>query len=79
MLVCFVLASREGHVHRLVSCVSVQFDGVEKSRMSPTREGKGRQSQRHTSGCLVNTKMNSLDPSALGERVDPAMPLESQL
>ncbi|XP_062326848.1 SH2 domain-containing adapter protein F isoform X2 [Osmerus eperlanus] len=56
----------------------VQFDGVEKSRMSPTKEGKGRPAQRHTSGCLVNTKMNSLDPSALGERVDPAMPLESQ-
>ena len=44
--------------------------------MSPTKEGKGRPAQRHTSGCLVNTKMNSLDTSALGERVDPVMPLD---
>ncbi|XP_062326850.1 SH2 domain-containing adapter protein F isoform X4 [Osmerus eperlanus] len=63
---------------RISKAFAVQFDGVEKSRMSPTKEGKGRPAQRHTSGCLVNTKMNSLDPSALGERVDPAMPLESQ-
>ncbi|XP_055363180.1 SH2 domain-containing adapter protein D isoform X1 [Betta splendens] len=58
----------------------VQFDGVEKSRMSPTKEGKARPLQRHSSGCLVNTKMSSLDhcSSALGERIDPALPLESQ-
>uniref|UniRef100_UPI003AAE8290 SH2 domain-containing adapter protein F-like n=1 Tax=Centroberyx gerrardi TaxID=166262 RepID=UPI003AAE8290 len=58
----------------------VQFDGVEKSRMSPTKEGKSRPPQRHSSGCLVNTKMTSLDhcSSSLGERIDPTMPLESQ-
>nr|XP_020448020.1 SH2 domain-containing adapter protein F isoform X2 [Monopterus albus] len=58
----------------------VQFDGVEKSRMSPTKEGKARPLQRHSSGCLVNTKMTSLDhcSSSLGERIDPTMPLESQ-
>ncbi|XP_026150024.1 SH2 domain-containing adapter protein F isoform X2 [Mastacembelus armatus] len=58
----------------------VQFDGVEKSRMSPTKEGKARQPQRHSSGCLVNTKMASLEhcSSSLGERIDPTMPLESQ-
>ncbi|XP_015247089.1 PREDICTED: SH2 domain-containing adapter protein F isoform X2 [Cyprinodon variegatus] len=58
----------------------VQFDGVEKSRMSPTKEGKTRPLQRHSSGCLVNTKMTSLDhcSSSLGERIDPTMPLESQ-
>ncbi|XP_038556937.1 SH2 domain-containing adapter protein F-like isoform X2 [Micropterus salmoides] len=57
----------------------VQFDGVEKSRMSPTKEGKTRPLQRHSSGCLVNTKMTSLDHcSSLGERIDPTMPLESQ-
>ncbi|XP_037338943.2 SH2 domain-containing adapter protein F isoform X2 [Pungitius pungitius] len=58
----------------------VQFDGVEKSRMSPTKEGKTRPLQRHSSGCLVNTKMSSLDhsSSSLGERIDPSMPLESQ-
>ncbi|XP_019134427.1 SH2 domain-containing adapter protein F isoform X1 [Larimichthys crocea] len=58
----------------------VQFDGIEKSRMSPTKEGKTRPLQRHSSGCLVNTKMTSLDhcSSSLGERIDPTMPLESQ-
>ncbi|XP_054587858.1 SH2 domain-containing adapter protein F isoform X6 [Nothobranchius furzeri] len=56
----------------------VQFD--EKSRMSPTKDGKSRPPQRHSSGCLVNTKMTSLDHSSscLGKRVDPMMPLESQ-
>ncbi|KAM9764746.1 SH2 domain-containing adapter protein F isoform 1-T1 [Menidia menidia] len=58
----------------------VQFDGVEKSRMSPTKDGKSRPLQRHSSGCLVNTKMTSVDhcSSSLGERIDPTMPLESQ-
>ncbi|XP_052008447.1 SH2 domain-containing adapter protein F-like isoform X2 [Xyrauchen texanus] len=58
----------------------VQFDGVEKSRMSPTIEVKSRPLQRHSSGCLVNTKMSSLDHSTptVGERIDPSMPLESQ-
>ncbi|XP_048024447.1 SH2 domain-containing adapter protein F isoform X1 [Megalobrama amblycephala] len=58
----------------------VQFDGVEKSRMSPTKDLKSRPLQRHSSGCLVNTKMSSLDPSgpSVGERIDPSMPLESQ-
>ncbi|KAM6942901.1 SH2 domain-containing adapter protein F isoform 2-T2 [Xenentodon cancila] len=59
----------------------VQFDGVEKSRMSPTKDGKTRPLQRHSSGCLVNTKMTSMDhcSSSLGERIDPTMPLESQI
>ncbi|XP_067245670.1 SH2 domain-containing adapter protein F isoform X3 [Chanodichthys erythropterus] len=60
--------------------MAVQFDGVEKSRMSPTKDLKSRPLQRHSSGCLVNTKMSSLDPSgpSVGERIDPSMPLESQ-
>ena len=63
------------------SFITVQFDGVEKSRMSPTKDGKTRALQRHSSGCLVNTKMTSVDhcSSSLGERIDPTMPLESQL
>ncbi|KAM6980430.1 SH2 domain-containing adapter protein F isoform 4-T4 [Aplochiton taeniatus] len=58
----------------------VQFEGVEKSRMSPTKDGKCRPLQRHSSACLVNTKMSSLEhcSSSLGERIDPSMPLESQ-
>ncbi|CAB1339525.1 unnamed protein product [Coregonus sp. 'balchen'] len=59
----------------------VQFEGAEKSRMSPTKEGKGGRPPRvHSSCCLVNTKMSSLDhcSATLGERIDPSMPLESQ-
>ncbi|XP_040053825.2 SH2 domain-containing adapter protein F isoform X4 [Gasterosteus aculeatus] len=65
---------------RISKAFAVQFDGVEKSRMSPTKDGKTRPLQRHSSGCLVNTKMSSLDhgSSSLGERIDPSMPLESQ-
>ncbi|XP_036399649.1 SH2 domain-containing adapter protein F-like isoform X2 [Megalops cyprinoides] len=65
---------------RISKAFAVQFDGVEKSRMSPTKEGKVRPLQRHSSGCLVNTKLGSQDhciPS-VGERIDPSMPLESQ-
>ncbi|XP_031686683.1 SH2 domain-containing adapter protein F isoform X4 [Oncorhynchus kisutch] len=61
--------------------LTVQFEGAEKSRMSPTREGKGGRPPRiHSSCCLVNTKMTSLDhcSAALGERIDPSMSLESQ-
>ncbi|XP_014030895.1 SH2 domain-containing adapter protein F isoform X1 [Salmo salar] len=61
--------------------LTVQFEGVEKSRMSPTKEGKGGRPPRiHSSCCLVNTKMSSLDhcSAALGERIDPSMSLESQ-
>ncbi|XP_061820465.2 SH2 domain-containing adapter protein F-like isoform X3 [Nerophis lumbriciformis] len=66
---------------RISKAFAVQFDGVEKSRMSPTKDGKARPLQRHSSGCLVNTKMTSADRSStlsLGERIDPSMPLESQ-
>ncbi|XP_023267759.1 SH2 domain-containing adapter protein F isoform X2 [Seriola lalandi dorsalis] len=90
-LLCYDCISYEGSVngtgsgpHRRKDCTSksltVQFDGVEKSRMSPTKDGKTRPLQRHSSGCLVNTKMTSLDhcSSSLGERIDPTMPLESQ-
>ncbi|XP_052336969.1 SH2 domain-containing adapter protein F isoform X7 [Oncorhynchus keta] len=66
---------------RISKAFAVQFDGAEKSRMSPTREGKGGRPPRiHSSCCLVNTKMTSLDhcSAALGERIDPSMSLESQ-
>ncbi|XP_028812228.1 SH2 domain-containing adapter protein F isoform X4 [Denticeps clupeoides] len=63
---------------RISKAFAVQFDGVEKSRMSPTKEGKGRPLQRHSSSCLVNMKKSSLDHCSLGERIDPSMPLENQ-
>uniref|UniRef100_A0A8C9XZX7 Src homology 2 domain containing F n=1 Tax=Sander lucioperca TaxID=283035 RepID=A0A8C9XZX7_SANLU len=80
-LLCYDCISYEGSVSAVAfSFITVQFDNVEKSRMSPTKEGKTRPLQRHSSGCLVNTKMTSLDhcSSSLGERIDPTMPLESQ-
>ncbi|XP_050990967.1 SH2 domain-containing adapter protein F isoform X2 [Labeo rohita] len=65
---------RDAHISR---SSTVQFDGVEKS---PTKDLKCRPLQRHSSGCLVSTKMSSLEPSgpSVGERIDPSMPLESQ-
>ncbi|KAL1007186.1 hypothetical protein UPYG_G00083200 [Umbra pygmaea] len=91
-LLCYACISYEGSVNGSGSepenrkdssskTHTVQFDGVEKSRMSPTKEGKGGRPPRvHSSGCLVNTKMSSLEycSAALGERIDPSMPLESQ-
>ncbi|CAL8243392.1 unnamed protein product [Lota lota] len=65
---------------RISKAFAVQFDGVDKPRSSPPREAKTRPPQRHSSGCLVNTKMTSLDhcsPSQ-GERIDPGLPLENQ-
>ncbi|XP_048828921.1 SH2 domain-containing adapter protein D-like isoform X1 [Brienomyrus brachyistius] len=58
----------------------VQFDGVEKPQPSPSKDTKVRPLQRHSSGCLVNTKLGSLDqcPPILGERIDPSLPLERQ-
>ncbi|XP_011491379.1 SH2 domain-containing adapter protein F isoform X3 [Oryzias latipes] len=90
-LLCYDCISYEGSVSGTGSdpyrrkdstskSLTVQFDGVDKPRMSPTKDGKGRPLQRHSSGCLVNTKMTSLDhcSSPVGERIDPSMPLESQ-
>ncbi|XP_077420408.1 SH2 domain-containing adapter protein F isoform X4 [Vanacampus margaritifer] len=89
-LLCYDCISYEGSIsgtgsvpHRRKDCTkspTVQFDGVEKSRMSPTKDGKTRPLQRHSSGCLVNIKMTSAEQpgSSVGERVDPSMALESQ-
>ncbi|XP_033905034.1 SH2 domain-containing adapter protein F-like isoform X3 [Acipenser ruthenus] len=64
---------------RISKAFAVQFDGAEKSRMSPTKEGKARPPQRHSSGSLSGVKLGSLDHSAsLGERIDPTLPLENQ-
>ncbi|XP_026863807.2 SH2 domain-containing adapter protein F isoform X5 [Electrophorus electricus] len=65
---------------RISKAFAVQFENVEKCRMSPTKEGWSRPPQRHSSGCLVNTKMSSLEhcSSPLGERIDPSLPLDSQ-
>lgn len=84
---CFQRDRDPSSVSNLDVCVcvcvfcAVQFEGAEKGRMSPTKDGKSRPPQRHSSGCLVNMKMSSVDQCGplLGERIDPNMPLESQL
>nr|XP_023673044.1 SH2 domain-containing adapter protein F-like isoform X4 [Paramormyrops kingsleyae] len=65
---------------RISKAFAVQFDSVEKPQPSPSKDTKVRPLQRHSSGCLVNTKLGSLDqcPPILGERIDPSMPLERQ-
>ncbi|XP_029109143.1 SH2 domain-containing adapter protein F-like isoform X3 [Scleropages formosus] len=65
---------------RISKAFAVHFDGVDKSQTSPTKEGKARHPRRHSSGCLVNTKLGSLDQChpTVGERIDPSLPLESQ-
>ncbi|XP_039503428.1 SH2 domain-containing adapter protein D isoform X2 [Pimephales promelas] len=62
-------SGRDFHISR---SSTVQFDGVEKSRMSPSKDVKCRPLQRQSS------KMSSGDPG-LGERIDPELPLESQI
>ncbi|XP_077091688.1 SH2 domain-containing adapter protein F isoform X4 [Siphateles boraxobius] len=57
---------------RISKAFAVQFDGMEKSRMSPSKDLKCRPLQRQSS------KMSSVDPG-LGERIDPELPLESQI
>ncbi|XP_041082155.1 SH2 domain-containing adapter protein F-like isoform X3 [Polyodon spathula] len=64
---------------RISKAFAVQFDGAEKSHMSPTKEGKARPPQRHSSGSLSGVKLGSLEHStSLGERIDPTLPLENQ-
>ncbi|KAM9481071.1 SH2 domain-containing adapter protein F isoform 2-T2 [Clarias gariepinus] len=86
-LLCYdCISSKEadrGSARRRVNTsksLTVQFEGAEKGRMSPTKDGKSRPPQRHSSGCLVNVKMSSVEQCMpmLGERIDPTMPLESQ-
>ncbi|KAM8804465.1 SH2 domain-containing adapter protein F [Eudromia elegans] len=56
-----------------------QAEGLGYSRTSPCREEKARAALRHGSSNLKSTKTLSLEPAPfLGERIDPALPLESQ-
>ncbi|XP_030043440.1 SH2 domain-containing adapter protein F isoform X3 [Microcaecilia unicolor] len=58
---------------------NVQFDGADKNRMSPSKEEKVKHIHRHSSGNLKSTKHPSLEHSgSVGERIDPALPLETQ-
>ncbi|XP_067871637.1 SH2 domain-containing adapter protein F-like isoform X2 [Heterodontus francisci] len=58
---------------------SVQFDGVDKNRLSPPKEEKVRHQNRLSGPNLKSLKHQSLEFSGpLGERVEPNLPLGSQ-
>ncbi|XP_078541085.1 SH2 domain-containing adapter protein F isoform X2 [Lissotriton helveticus] len=64
---------------RISKAFAVQFDGVDKNRMSPSKEEKIRHTHRHSSGNLKLAKHPSLDHTgSIGERIDPTLPLENQ-
>ncbi|KAJ1181074.1 hypothetical protein NDU88_006285 [Pleurodeles waltl] len=64
---------------RISKAFAVQFDGVDKNRMSPSKEEKVRHTHRHSSGNLKLAKHPSLDHTgSIGERIDPTLPLENQ-
>ncbi|XP_030043431.1 SH2 domain-containing adapter protein F isoform X2 [Microcaecilia unicolor] len=64
---------------RISKAFAVQFDGADKNRMSPSKEEKVKHIHRHSSGNLKSTKHPSLEHSgSVGERIDPALPLETQ-
>ncbi|ELV09791.1 SH2 domain-containing adapter protein F, partial [Tupaia chinensis] len=59
---------------------TAQFEGSEKSCLSPGREEKGRLPPRLSSGKPKSAKPLSVEPSSpLGEWTDPALPLENQV
>ncbi|XP_063782336.1 SH2 domain-containing adapter protein F isoform X2 [Pseudophryne corroboree] len=59
---------------------NAQFDGADKTGMSPSREDKLRHTHRHSAGNLKAIKNPSIEhTNSLGERIDPSLPLESQL
>ncbi|XP_075432011.1 SH2 domain-containing adapter protein F isoform X2 [Ascaphus truei] len=58
---------------------NAQFDGADKTGMSPSKEDKLRHTHRHSAGNLKAIKHPSVEhPTSVGERIDPSLPLESQ-
>uniref|UniRef100_A0A2R8ZIJ2 Src homology 2 domain containing F n=1 Tax=Pan paniscus TaxID=9597 RepID=A0A2R8ZIJ2_PANPA len=65
---------------RISKAFAAQFEGPEKSCLSPGREEKGRLPPRLSAGNPKSAKPLSMEPSSpLGEWTDPALPLENQL
>ncbi|XP_073474992.1 SH2 domain-containing adapter protein F isoform X2 [Aquarana catesbeiana] len=59
---------------------NAQFDGTDKTGMSSSREDRLRHTHRHSAGNLKATKNPSIEhTNSVGERIDPSLPLESQL
>jgi len=60
-------------------CLAGPSEGLGYGRTSPCREEKARTALRHGTSSLKSTKTLSVEPGPfLGERIDPALPLESQ-
>ncbi|XP_068131696.1 SH2 domain-containing adapter protein F isoform X2 [Hyperolius riggenbachi] len=58
---------------------NAQFDGADKTGISPSREDRLRHMHRHSAGNLKATKNPSVEhTNSVGERIDPSLPLESQ-
>nr|XP_045012561.1 SH2 domain-containing adapter protein F isoform X2 [Jaculus jaculus] len=65
---------------RISKAFAAQFEGPEKSCLSPGREEKGRLPPRLSAGNPKSAKPLSTEPSSpLGEWTDPALPLENQV
>ncbi|XP_039744180.1 SH2 domain-containing adapter protein F isoform X2 [Pteropus medius] len=65
---------------RISKAFAAQFEGSEKSCLSPGREEKGRLPPRLSAGNPKSSKPLSVEPSSpLGEWTDPALPLENQV
>ncbi|KAM4748137.1 SH2 domain-containing adapter protein F isoform 2-T2 [Rhinophrynus dorsalis] len=63
---------------RISKAFAAQFDGPDKTGMSPPKEDKLRHTHRHSSGNLKTSKHPSVEHNSVGERIDPTLPLESQ-
>ncbi|XP_062945267.1 SH2 domain-containing adapter protein F isoform X2 [Cynocephalus volans] len=65
---------------RISKAFAAQFEGSEKSCLSPGQEEKGRLPPRLSAGNPKSAKPLSVEPSSpLGEWTDPALPLENQV
>ncbi|XDC77404.1 hypothetical protein R6Z07F_008577 [Ovis aries] len=65
---------------RISKAFAAQFEGSERSCLSPGREEKGRLPPRLSAGNPKSAKPLSVEPSSpLGEWTDPALPLENQV
>ncbi|XP_027321950.2 SH2 domain-containing adapter protein F isoform X2 [Anas platyrhynchos] len=64
---------------RISKAFAGPLEGLGYGRTSPCREEKARAGLRHGTSSLKSTKTLSAEPGPfLGERIDPALPLESQ-
>ncbi|XP_053317828.1 SH2 domain-containing adapter protein F isoform X2 [Spea bombifrons] len=64
---------------RISKAFAAQFEGADKTGMSPSKDDKLRHTHRHSAGNLKAIKHPSVEhTNSVGERIDPSLPLESQ-